>query len=1013
MKKNIFSLVIAALALLFAGTACEKDVETVLNKEFSTETDISEYLPTITYGAVKLGTFNLLYGAYKDNEQYAWATRKGVLAQAIAENDFDVFGVQEADQTIRNQLPDLVKTAVTTAKTTRNYEWWFVCRDNQAATTGEAIGIVYDANKFTISDQHYFWLSPTPDVLSKGWDETGYHRMACCAVLTEKADTEKKFFLMVTHAPLAATARLNSATLICQKAAEYNANKLPAFIVGDMNAAPDDPSTGVYKGSSEPYKWNDSYEKVPATAKVGGVITFHSKKDISDITAAENRIDYIYYKNLSKVLTYKVDYNKYNGYYPSDHCAVSVTFDIPASTPPAPPTPSDIKGTGTPADPYQIASVADWNTVVASINTGGSYAANACYMLTADLQFAGDFTRITTFSGVLEGANHSMKGISGEAAEEKFGGVINILDDGGTVKNLHVEANLSSAFAHLGGVVGAANAGSLIDGVTFRGDLTGTGAAARIGGIVGTGYGVIVNCGCLGGNFEAGSATKSENIGGIAGRIEQNTAMMFNCYSFLDKIVSSNNNLGGVTGGLGTNSYCANVYATTTSITGGGTYGGCIGYSKSGNIRNVYAPEEAAFAGASTKWVANDKEASDWLTTGTSLTLANMKSGAVTVPSSGASCESFVAALNAGVEDWKALANVAALQGKDVKPYGIVNKPDVTLRAWVVDVNTGYPVVSADANIGPAPDPGTEGPIGDPIVVDIVFKDYAAENNWIIGTDTNPLTEVYTTVQKNGVTLTAGGNEGQQNGVYNSPSYYDWRFYQARGGKITISVPDGHQLQAVTFDYYEYKNGGLMLDPDGNQCLDETEVAVSGQEATFVVGNQGSATNGQARILGIKVKYVKWGTSSDPGTGGGGGDSGEATKVSVNFDEYGPDKGWENGKNYETVTTGDVTITASWVGDNPNGVYYVGTAPTRNDWRFYQARQGGITLAVPSGKQLVKVTFTYTNKNGGVIIAPDGEATVASGDAFSLTGQSATFTVSSPSATNGQARINEIEIEYK
>lgn len=982
------------MALLFAGTACQKEFETVLNMQRSTDTDVSEYLPQITYGSVKLGTFNLLYGSYDKTDGYTWDVRKGSLTQAIIANDFDVFGIQEADKVIRENLPTLVKEALP-AGSTRNYEWWFVCRDNQAATTGEALGLVYDSNKYSISNQHYFWLTDKdPDTMNYGWDETSYHRMAACATFTDVTNPAKQFFVMVTHAPLASVARLGSASLISERAAMYNPSGLPAFLVGDMNAAPDDPATAVYLQGKEPFKWNDAYAKVPAAARMGGVITFHGKKEIGDVADASNRIDYIYYKNLPKVLTYKVDYSKYNGYYPSDHCPVSVTFDIPEKEA------ATLSGTGTEADPYVIASEADWEVAAQLVGAGE---AQAHFVLTANLDFNWKtFTRMESFEGTLNGAGHKMVGITGEAAAENFGGVVNVLDAGGVIKDLHVEATLSSAFKNLGGVVGSAQAGSLIDGVTFRGNLTGSGDASRIGGIAGTGYGVIVNCGCLGGEFNAATATKSENMGGIAGRIEQPTAMMFNCYSFVDKIISSQNNLGGVTGGLGTDAYCANVYGITTEFTTPGTtYGGCIGYSKSGNIRNVYTSEEAAFNGTSTKWVANDKQASDWVTTGAALSLANMKSGAVTLPSSGVSYNSFVEALNAGIADWNALPSVAAKQGKDA-PAGIVNKPDVTLRAWVVGEN-GYPVVSASA-VTPDPGPGTQpGPIGDPIETKIVFKDYALDHGWIVGTDTNPLTQVYTEVKQGDVTITAGGNEGESNGVYNSPSYYDWRFYQARGGFVVISVPDGYQLVGVTFDYYEYKNGGLMLDPDGNQCLDEAEVTVSGQSAKFVVGNQGTATNGQARILGIKVKYVRWGVP----------EIGSNKVVSVNFDKYGPEKSWENGNSYETVSVGDVTLTASWEGGSSNGVYYVGDSPTRDDWRFYQARKGGLTISVPAGHTLVRAKFTYTNKNGGVIIAPDGTTTVPSGTDCSISGQSVLFTVGSPTADNGQARINEIEIEYK
>ncbi|MBR4775306.1 MAG: endonuclease/exonuclease/phosphatase family protein [Bacteroidales bacterium] len=846
MKKNIFSLILAALALLFVGTACEKEFPTQLNHELSTDTDVSEWLPVIEYGAVKLGSFNVLYGAYSDNDNYKWNVRKTVLAEAIVANDFDIVGLQEVDKTVRQQLPGLISAALPQGST-RNYQYWFMNRDKQNAdadeslsAAGEGLGVMWDANKFTISDQHYYWLSPTPDVMSTGWDETGYRRMACCAVFTSVADPTKQFFLTVVHAPLAQTARTNSAGVLNAKEAEYNVAGLASFMVGDMNCTPEQDPAKTFVGT---LGWKDAFNEVPIASKVGGTITFHSKKDITDTTNPENRIDYILYKNKPEVLTYKVDYNKYGGYYPSDHCPISVTFNIPD---PAKPVPAGLSGAGTEVNPFKVANAADWGTVANFVNTNGDKVDGYVYKLTGDIAFAGDFVRITSFHGILDGDGHKLTGITGEAAEAIFGGIINELPDGGVVRNLHVESTLSSAFANLGGVVGVAREGSLIDGVTYKGDLTGTGAAARIGGIVGTGYGVIVNCGCLGGNFVAGSATKSENMGGIAGRIENASgatrpSVMANCYSWLDKIVSSNNNIGGVTGGLGSAAYCVNVYGITADITAAGTYGSCIGYSKIGNIRNVYANDAAAFAGSGTKWVANDKQASDWTTCGAALTLANMKAGAVTLPSSGAECADFVAALNAGIADWNALVKLDAMTGnKETTPYGVLNKPDVTLREWEFDATTGYPVLKASSSTGPAI-----------VTVKIVFKDYGEANGWI--TDG---TKMYTEVTQGGVTLTAGGNDGTENGVYNIPSYYDWRFYQARGGKLTISVPAGCSLVSVMFDNYEYKNGGCFYDEKGNPGLNDTELEVTGESAVFVVGSQTGATNGQARILGVTVKYV-------------------------------------------------------------------------------------------------------------------------------------------------------------
>lgn len=131
------------------------------------------------------------------------------------------------NSTIQSELPTLV------AGKGGNYEWWFVGRDSQDGKNGEALGIAYDPDRFELSDRHYFWLSPTPDEMSYGWDEVSYHRIACCAVVTDKA-YGKQFFMMVTHMPLADMARSEAAKVIIEREQMYNTLGMPSVLVGDM-----------------------------------------------------------------------------------------------------------------------------------------------------------------------------------------------------------------------------------------------------------------------------------------------------------------------------------------------------------------------------------------------------------------------------------------------------------------------------------------------------------------------------------------------------------------------------------------------------------------------------------------------------------------------------------------------------------------------------------------------------------------------------------------------------------
>ena len=95
-------------------------------------------------------------------------------------------------------------------------------------------------------------------------------------------------------------------------------------------------------------------------------------------------------------------------------------------------------------------------------------------------------------------------------------------------------------------------------------------------------------------------------------------------------------------------------------------------------------------------------------------------------------------------------------------------------------------------------------------------------------------------------------------------------------------------------------------------------------------------------------------------------------------------------------------------GQSQNGNY-------NTQWRFYQARGGGLTVSVPAGRSLVSATFTYTVTNTGILLAPDGSTQIPSGTKYLLSGgTSAFFTLGNTgSATNGQCRFTEISVEYE
>lgn len=342
-------------------------------------------------------------------------------------------------------------------------------------------------------------------------------------------------------------------------------------------------------------------------------------------------------------------------------------------------------GSGTADDPWVIATADRWNEIAASINGSGEFAPDAYYMLASDIDFSGkEFVAWRNFSGRLDGNGRRLMGITAtntvaSADIDKEAGAFGIICvNDGTVKNITVEANFTSTGHRLGGIVGKNN--GTIDGACFKGNLSGD---KRVGGIAGENNKIIVNCATLGGTIRGSDLNGDgsvENCGGLVGGNTNKNAFVINCYGWADSVIlEGGGNSGGLIGYGGSDSFAINCYSTTVVVSGGNSSIGTVGYIKKSNLQNIYGNAALAQVIGSSKNTGTNAP-SVWPTpTSGSLTLDQMMSGAVTVPSSGLQKESFVEALNAGVD----IFNSATF---DQKPEGVI------LRRW--KSSGTYPVLA-------------------------------------------------------------------------------------------------------------------------------------------------------------------------------------------------------------------------------------------------------------------------------------------------------------------------------
>ncbi len=312
--KTFLSILSVSLLLLSCG---KDDGGTSINKGGdSTGTSTGKKEPNILPTTIKVGTYNV-WVTNNGNKYtgYEWTVRKDRLAQSVVNNAFDIFGIQECDNTIKSSLPAAV--AAKAGDKGIKYEW-HINKDSN-------IGFAYNKERLEVTTPKVFWLSDTPDKKSNCWD--GYSGRLCLyTVVTDKL-TDVKFGFMVTHGPLNDDQyRVNMAKLLNERAETYSNGEIPVILVGDMNTVATEP------GYTELRKyWKDCYGEAPYDFVYGPIGSFNGHKTSNSLDDVTKRIDYVFLRDPKKqveVATFKVDNSVFDNFYPSDHCPVSAQMNM-------------------------------------------------------------------------------------------------------------------------------------------------------------------------------------------------------------------------------------------------------------------------------------------------------------------------------------------------------------------------------------------------------------------------------------------------------------------------------------------------------------------------------------------------------------------------------------------------------------------------------------------------------------------------------------------------------------
>ena len=224
---------------------------------------------------IKVISYNIRYDNPKDGINI-WDNRKSSIINFLNKEKPQLIGFQEVTH---SQLLFL-------SEELSSYGFIGVGRDD-GKTKGEYSPIFYNKNNFSLISQNTFWLSPTPEKISVGWDAS--MERICTYALVEDKRSKKRVWIFNTHLDhIGNKARAKSVELILDTIKKLNEEHYPIVLTGDFNL--EDYTEPIKKLQKQ---FNDVLEGLNKSKK--SYATFNGfKKNI----IPKKRIDYIFTNKL-------------------------------------------------------------------------------------------------------------------------------------------------------------------------------------------------------------------------------------------------------------------------------------------------------------------------------------------------------------------------------------------------------------------------------------------------------------------------------------------------------------------------------------------------------------------------------------------------------------------------------------------------------------------------------------------------------------------------------------------
>lgn len=255
---------------------------------------------------IRVMSYNIRYDITTSNAS-PWTERHVAISEQIKRYHADIIGMQEVLDHQRTQLlTDLPEFASVG-----------VGRDD-GQKAGEYAPIFYKKERFRLLHSGTFWLSPTPDIPSKGWD-AALNRICTYAQFVDETLKDTIWVYNTHFDHVGEEARKRSAELILKKIEMSGYEQQAVVVCGDFNLNDDHPTISFVQ-----LHWKDALFEAKEL-KSNKNRTFNNF-DLEN--EASKRIDYLFTNEKVDILIFETIVERFGISYPSDHFPILAALKI-------------------------------------------------------------------------------------------------------------------------------------------------------------------------------------------------------------------------------------------------------------------------------------------------------------------------------------------------------------------------------------------------------------------------------------------------------------------------------------------------------------------------------------------------------------------------------------------------------------------------------------------------------------------------------------------------------------